>query len=261
MSVILYLQYKIRLAVFVILHLPEAIGQKKDYSVGGPRGKARAWSGTHCRKVSHRLVPEAGRLCREWPAGSLRCTASGRRLPWPWEAGWAGHVGKVCREGEKIKSPNPTQHPFSLILVSTPPFSFGYLPFPGRRQLTCSSNSISFSLFPGTRKVTFPLPCGQIRPSDWVLPFPTQVNKTNPLHPSPPTSLLFRQQLWRAQVDEWQCHYMDTSWIPESVCGGQLPGEFHLIRTGLYVSNTPTFVVLSHRDQGLLVTTAQPIPS
>lgn len=175
MSVIVYLQYKIRLAVFIILNLPEAIGQKKDYSVGGPKGKARAWSGTHCRKVSHRLVPEAGRLCRAWPAGSLRCTASGRRLPWPWEAGWAGHVGKVCREGEKIKSPNPTQHPFSLILVSTPPFSLGYLPFPGRRQLTCSSNSISF-----------PLHCSQIRPSDWVLPLPSRANKTNALHPSSP---------------------------------------------------------------------------
>lgn len=71
----------------------------EDHDVGDPRGEARAQAGTHCRKVSRRLVPEAGTPCRGRPAGSPRCTASGRRLPWPWEAGWAGHAGKVCMEG------------------------------------------------------------------------------------------------------------------------------------------------------------------
>ena len=125
---LLYLQSKIRLAAFIILHFTEAIGQNKDHDGGDPRGKARAWSGTHCKKGFHRLVLEVGKLCRGWPAGSPHCTESGRRLPWPWDAGWAGHVGKVCMEGEKMKSPSPspTQHLSPLILVSPPPlFSFG----------------------------------------------------------------------------------------------------------------------------------------
>lgn len=98
MPVLLYLRYKIRLAAFTILNLTEAMEKKKDDDVGDPRRKPRAWSGTHRRKVSHRLVPEVGKLCREQPAGSQHYIVSGRRLPWPWAAGWAGHVGKVCME-------------------------------------------------------------------------------------------------------------------------------------------------------------------
>lgn len=100
MPVVLYLRYEIRPAAFTILHLTEALGQKKEDDVEDPREKARAWSGTHRRKVSHRLEPEVGKLCRAQPAGSQHCIASGRRPPWPWEAGWAGHVGKVCMERE-----------------------------------------------------------------------------------------------------------------------------------------------------------------
>lgn len=99
------------------MHLTEATGQKKDHDVGGPSGKARAWSGTHCKKGFHRLVLEEGRWCRGQPAGSPRCTVSGRRLPWLWQAGWAGRVGKVCMEKEKIKSPYPAWHPFPLIFL------------------------------------------------------------------------------------------------------------------------------------------------
>lgn len=132
----LYSHSKMRLAAVIILHLTQAAGQKKDHNVGDPRGKARAWSGTHCKKGFHRLVPEVGKWYKGQLAGPLHCTVSGRRLPWPWEAGCAGHVDKICMEKEKITSPKPGYRPVPLILVSL---------LPGQRQLRCSSNPISFS--------------------------------------------------------------------------------------------------------------------
>lgn len=51
-----------------------------------------------------------------------------------------------------MKAPSPAQHPRPT-LVSAPPFPLEYLLFPGQRQVTCSSSSISLLLFLGTRRL------------------------------------------------------------------------------------------------------------
>ena len=176
-------------------------------------------------------------MYRGWPAGCPHCTVSGRRLPWPWEAGWAGRVGTVCVEGEKMKSPSPTQHP-SLLLVSSL-FSFGYLLFPGDRQPTCSSTPISFSFPRRQEDCTSHLPCSQIQPCDWVPPSRSHL-QVWPIKPSPETllpSLLFWQQLCRVQVERAESVWLYPGSLRQPVEGRAL--EFHVIHTGLDIRNKP----------------------
>lgn len=214
----LHFQSKIRLAALTILHLTEATGQKKDHDVGDPSGKARAWCGTHCKKGFHRLVLEVGRWCRGQLAGSPHCTVSGRRLPWPGRAGWAGRVGKVWMEREKIQSPILAQYLFPLIFLWIFTLS--------RAETTYMFIKSHFIfLFLGTRKILF-LVCLAVRFHHVTRFCPIEcisLSQFWPIKPSAETllpSLLLRQQLSRLK---WQSYSMDYLPDPASACRGQLP--------------------------------------